>query len=440
MVSRVTAPTIEPARLRGWLRAFARIGYGPSGGMHRLAFSRGEWRAHQLFIHLLGRLGARTRIDPAGNVFARLPGAEDEDAPPVLLGSHLDTVPDGGRFDGAAGVCAALEVAATLRGAGVATARPLELACFAAEESSRFGRGTIGSGLLAGAWEPAETLALRDAAGVRLDQALRRRGLDPARVGEARRPPGAFGAYLELHIEQGRVLEAAGDRLGIVVAIAAPTRLRLCLEGRADHSGATPMELRRDALAGASEVVLAVERAARAAPGVVATVGTLRLEPGAINVVPGLAELSIDVRSADFTAKARVVALLRAEIAALAAARGLIARLDTLSDEQPVTLDSGLADLLERRGRARGLPQRRIVSGAGHDAMQLAKICPAGMLFVPSRDGISHNRAEWTDPDDIAAGAQVLLDAALELVSIGRSGRRAEDREPEPNATMRGRK
>lgn len=418
----VAAPPVDAARVAAHLRAFARIGYSPDGGMRRLAFSRAELRARELLLHLLATLGLATRVDGIGNVFGRVPGAAAPDLPPLLVGSHLDTVPGGGRFDGAVGVVAALELAALLRERGLVTRRPVEIVSFAGEESSRFGRATLGSGVLAGAWDAAEVLELRDAAGVRLGRELRRMGLDPALAGTARREPGAFAAFLELHIEQGRVLEESGDRLGAIEAIAAPVRFRLRLTGRADHSGATPMGLRRDALAGAAEVILAVERRASTALGVVGTVGTARVEPGAINVVPGVVELGIDVRGTVAADRAAVVAALREDVARIAAARGLAADLQTTSDEAPVPLDPGLVATLERHARARGLRCRRMVSGSGHDAMQLARLCPAGLLMVPSRGGVSHNRAEWTDLADIVAGTQVLCDAALDLAGIETPG------------------
>jgi hydantoinase/carbamoylase family amidase len=222
-----------------------------------------------------------------------------------------------------------------------------------------------------------------------------------------------------LHIEQGRVLEEAGRAIGVVEAIAAPCRLRLRLTGRADHSGATPMPLRRDALAGAAEVVLAIEGLAAASNGVVGTVGTLRVEPGAINVVPGQVELGIDIRAMTRAARDPVVAAIRAAIDGIAAARQLEATIEILSDEEPVTLDRDLAALLARCAHARDLDPLHMPSGAGHDAMHLARLCPSGMLFIPSRDGISHNRLEWSDLDHIVAGTQVLCDAALELAGRG---------------------
>lgn len=409
-----TALAVDPARIRANLGAFARIGYSLDGGINRLAFSQADLRARQTLVYLLVSLGLRPSVDGIGNVFGRLPG-DDDGIPPVLVGSHLDTVPGGGRFDGSVGVVAALEVAAVLRERGIVTRRPIEIVSFSCEESSRFGRSTLGSGVVAGTWDPHEILSLTDARGLRLEQVLRRLGLNPARIASAHRAPGDFAAYVELHIEQGRVLEEAGARLGIVEAIAAATRLRVRLSGRADHSGATPMALRHDALAGAAEVILAVERAARSTPGVVGTVGTLRVEPGAINVVPGQVDLSVDVRAAEGAAKLRVVDAVEDAIREIAAGRGLTASIEPMSAEEPVRLAAEVTDLLERAAAARKVPALRLNSGAGHDAMQMARLCPAGMLMVPSRGGISHNRAEWTDLDDIVAGIQVLVDAVLEL-------------------------
>ena len=416
------APSVDRERILSELRQFARIGYRPDGGIDRLAFSRADRQARQLLLHRIRSLGLEPRVDAFGNTFGRLPVARDPALPSVLIGSHLDTVPGGGRFDGAAGVVAALEVVAAIRQHGLVPRRPVEVVSFACEESSRFGRGTLGSALVAGTVEPGEILGLRDARGLTLGEVLRLIGLDPGRLATVRRQPGDYIAYLELHIEQGRVLEEAGARLGIVEAIAAPIRIRLELIGRADHSGATPMSLRRDALAGAAEVVLAVERLARETPGVVGTVGTIRIEPGAINVVPARAELGIDVRSSVLEARARLVAALRREVKALAQQRGLELSFQTLTEEEPVALHPALAALLERCARERGVSVLRMVSGAGHDAMQMARMCPSGMLLVPSREGVSHNRQEWTSPDDIVLGTQVLLDAVLALAEHGVPG------------------
>lgn len=412
-------PSVDPERIRAHLKAFAAIGYSPSGGMRRLAFSKTDLRARQLLTHFMGNLGLDTRIDAIGNVFGRLPAQAGMWAPAVLVGSHLDTVPGGGRFDGAVGVVAGLEAAAIVREHVELSRHTLEIVSFSCEESSRFGRGTLGSGVVAGVWDAGDVLQLRDAQGHSLRRVLQRVGLDPGHLDGARRPAEDFVAFLELHIEQGRVLEETPACVGIVDTIAAPTRFRLYLTGQADHSGATPMTLRRDALAGAADVILAVERSAKATRGVVATVGTLRVEPGAINVVPGQVELGLDIRSTDSTAKRLVVEQIQHESERVCAARGLSATFELLAEEEPVSLDPRVIHTLERCAQARSVPSLSMPSGAGHDAMHMATICPTGMLLVPSRGGISHHAAEWTEFEDIVAGIQVLVDATVAILLRG---------------------
>ena len=407
--------TVDPNRITSQLRSLARIGYSHDGGINRLAFSRADLRARQLLVHLMKNLGLQTRIDGFGNVFGRLGEARDPSLPAVVVGSHLDAVPGGGRFDGSLGVVAALEVAAVLRDHNHTTRRPIEIVSFACEESSRFGKGTLGSGLVAGAWDPEELLKLRDAHGLTLGQVLQRVGLDPAQIGSSRRSPGEFEAYLEIHIEQGRVLEDSRAQVGIVDVIAAPTRFRLYLTGRADHSGATPMPLRHDALAGAAEVILMVEQRAKAVNGVVGTVGTIRVEPGAINVVPGRVELGIDIRATDGLVKQRVVADIQERIQNITTPRGLSASIAMLSDDDPVPLDAQLSALLETCCHHRHIPFLRMASGAGHDAMHMTRLCRSCMVLVPSRAGISHHVDEWTGLDDIIPGVQLLVDAALRI-------------------------
>lgn len=412
------AIVVDPARISARLAAFARIGYAADGGINRMAFSRADLQARELLIHHLTTLGLTVRIDGLGNVFGRLPGSEPE-LPALLVGSHLDTVPGGGRFDGSLGIVAGLELLSALRAAGPPPRRSIELVSFSCEESSRFGRGTLGSGVVAGVWEPDEVLALRDRQGVTLRSVLERSGFDPATLPEARRASGDYLAFLELHIEQGRVLEDAALQVGIVTAIAAPSRFRLTLTGRADHSGATPMHLRRDALAGAAEVILAVERAVTGLGETVATVGALRVSPGVMNVVPGRVELDIDLRGVDRDHKQQAIDALRQAITELAERRELEAELELLNQQDPVALDARLIDAFEHACRRRAVTARRMPSGAGHDAMQLAHICPAGMLLTPSRDGVSHNRSEWTDLHDIVAGVQVMVDVAIGLMEHG---------------------
>lgn len=413
---------VDPARIRTNLKDFAAIGYRSTSGMNRLAFSRADLRARQILVHKMGMLGLETRVDALGSVFGRLASGANDSRAPVLVGSHLDAVPGGGRFDGALGVVAGLEAAAVVREHIGQMRYPLEVVSFSCEESSRFGRGTLASGIMAGTWTADDILHLTDAGGRTLADVLRRVGLDPAAVDSVRRDRGDFTAFLELHIEQGRVLEEMDVKVGIVDTIAAPTRFRLTLSGQADHSGATPMSLRRDALAGGAEVILAVERLAKSVSGVVGTVGMVRVEPGAINVVPGQVDLGIDIRSTVSSDKRRVVEELRREIDRIAEARELSASLDLLTDEDPVQLDRRMIDTLEGCASERSISSLVMPSGAGHDAMHVAQLCPTGMLLAPSVGGISHHFREWTELDDIVAGIQVVVDATVHLMMEGVPG------------------
>ena len=410
---------VDPDRIRENLQDFASIGYRPATGVSRLAFSRADLRARQVLIHKLGMLGLESRVDAFGTVFGRLCSNENGGRPPVLVGSHLDAVPGGGRFDGSIGVVAGLEVAAVIDDHIDQARYPLEVVSFSCEESSRFGRGTLGSGIMAGTWQAADILDLTDAQGRRLANVLKQVGLDPELVDSARRQPGDFTAFIELHIEQGRVLEESGVAAGIVDVIAAPTRFRLSISGQADHSGATPMSLRRDALTGAAEVILAVERLANSASGVVGTVGTVRVDPDAINVVPGQVVLGIDIRSTVGSAKRHVVNHLLAEVEQIAGRRGLTSSFDLLTDEEPVALDRRVIDVLEQSAAKRSISSSVMPSGAGHDAMHVAALCPTGMVLAPSVGGISHHRQEWTEMDDIVTAIQVVVDAAIEIMLQG---------------------
>ncbi len=403
-------------RLLSGLAAFAAIGGDGQGGVTRLAFTAADQSARRLFQEKLAAAGLAVRVDAIGNVFGRRAGREDG-LPPLLLGSHLDSVPSGGRFDGPLGVLAALETVRMLEDAGVPTRRPIEVVSFAAEESSRFGSGTLGSKALVGKLTPEMLAALRDAEGHTLAEGLRDCGFSPERIGEVRRPPGAYHAYLELHLEQGAVLEQAGVPVGLVTGIAAPTRFRVTYTGRADHSGATPMPLRRDALVAAAELVLAVRRSVLryGSPTSVGTVGVLRIQPGAMNVIPGQASLGIDLRDIDAEAKRRVGEKVRAAARRIARKWRLAVSVETLTDESPVPLTERIRMVSAAACQERGISFLELPSGAGHDAMYVAEIAETGMLFVRCREGVSHNPAECVEPQDAAAGATALAETALRL-------------------------
>jgi N-carbamoyl-L-amino-acid hydrolase len=413
--------TINQRRLLRDLNAISRIGIGDRGSVTRLVFSIKELRSRQLLIHLMRQAGLQIEVDRIGNIFGRL-NAAGPHAPAVLAGSHLDTVPHGGKFDGTMGVIGALEAIRTLKERKVSLRSALEVVCFVGEESSRFGYSTLGSSLLAGQVHPGELANAADARGTRLDSVLADLGIHPGNLRSLRRDPATVKAYLELHIEQGPILEAKKKPIGVVTSIAAPTRFKVLIRGQADHSGTTPMEMRKDALVGAAECIAALEticrRYSRVEKGrVVGTVGAIQIEPGVINAVPGTAELSVDIRSITAAAKKRVVRLVQAEMREITRRRGLRIEILPIREEDPVPLDNRLVHLLEECCAARNIAYEVMPSGAGHDAMQMAKIAPAGMLFIPSRRGISHSPLEWSDPEHICLGTQLLTDALIRVAN-----------------------
>jgi N-carbamoyl-L-amino-acid hydrolase len=355
--------------------------------------------------------GLTPRIDTAGNLIGRLDG-RDPSRGVIALGSHSDTVPSGGRFDGIAGLIAALEIARALRESGTRLAHTLEVIDFLAEEPSEYGLSCVGSRGVSGALD-ARMLDLTEPSGEPLWEALRRVGGDPDRLDEARRND--ITAFLELHIEQGLALESRAIDVGIVTSIAGIRRIEIVFEGAADHAGTTPMDLRRDALVAAAATVTSArciaEQLANEAPGYfVATVGVLTVEPGAANVVPGRCRLVIDVRTTEPALTERFVVALDRESAEHAKAAG-VARtaFATLSDAPPVACDPALRELLRRSASELGLSHIDLASGAGHDAAFMSRICPAAMVFVPCRGGKSHAPEEWAEREQIAAGAAVML-------------------------------
>lgn len=357
-------------------------------------------------------LGMDTRTDAVGNLFGSWrPGGVG--GAPVMTGSHVDSVPHGGRYDGTAGVVTALAAVAALQRAGHAPTRPITVAVFTGEEASRFPVGLMGSTAVVRGLTGDE-LDRTDEAGVRLRDALPdASNLDAARIG-----PGQVAAFLEVHIEQGRVLEDAGVPVGVVTGIAGPAFFRGHLQGAADHAGATPMSLRRDALAGAAEFVLAAERIAReTGPTTVATVGWLRPHPGAGNVIPGLCEFSLDLRDIDLAARDRAEAALRAALAEIADRRGLGWGLEETHRVDPVPVPHHLIAALERAAADAGVPTMRLPSGAAHDAMVMAQVAPSAMLFVRCRDGRSHTPDEYASLEDLTAAADVLARALAALTS-----------------------
>ena len=381
-------------------------------GWTRRAFTPPYTEARTWLAGQMTAAGLRAAVDAGGNLVGHRPG-ELATARPLVLGSHTDTVAGGGRFDGILGVLAAIEVARTLREASVGLRHPLEVIDFLGEEPNDFGLSMVGSRALAGTLDPAG-LQRQDLSGRSLADAIAAAGGDPARIAGVRRAPGSVACYLELHIEQGRRLEQAGCPLGVVTAITGVTRYRVELQGRADHAGGTPVAQRCDALAGAAQVISAMERLWLDGAGV-GTVGRLTVRPNSINVVPETATMWTDMRSLDGALLDARREIFAAEVAGVARQRGLRAALDLLSREEPVPADPEVCSVLAEVAGQTGRPFLQLPSYAGHDANQLAKIAPIGMLFAPSRDGRSHCPEEWTDPDDIAVCLAALAAAVIRL-------------------------
>jgi allantoate deiminase len=388
-----------------------------AGGMTREVYTPTYAAALDRVAGWMEEVGLAVRLDAVGNLYGRWEGTEPG-APRVLTGSHVDTTLNAGRYDGVVGVLGAIEAVRLLRARGVTPRRPVELVAWAGEEP-RFGTGCVGSRAAAGALSRGDLDELRDRAGVSMAEALRGAGFDPDRLAEAELDPAGVHALVELHIEQGAVLEAAGDEIGVVTAIAAPHDFTLVLRGAATHAGATPMGLRRDALTGAAEVVLVVERLARASVSgtTVGTVGVVRARPGAINVVPGDVTLDVDVRDSDAAARAAVVEGILVAAREVAGDRGLGLEVVPIVEDVPVACADEVVAAVEAAAAAAGARARRMISGAYHDAMILGARVPIGMIFVPSRNGISHHPDEFTASGDLDRGVRVLAGALERLAA-----------------------
>jgi allantoate deiminase len=388
------------------LEEAARIG-ADGGGVSRFAWTPELAQANEWLVGRLQELGLETEIDAAGNVLGRW---EEGEGTAVLVGSHLDTVPRGGQYDGALGVLAALEVVRTLRHEGASLRRPLWIVSFNDEEGSRFQTGMLGSRAFIGDLDR-EDWRRRGVA-----DAMAAGGFDFERLGEAKAVD-RVGAYLELHIEQGPVLEQEGLDLGIVSGIAGLLGFCVRLFGEANHAGTTPMASRRDALAGAARIVLELRDEACSRGDMTANVGILTVAPGGFNVIPGTAEFTIDARAGDADAFARAEKFVRETLERVAAEEQLEHEVTETHRKQPTPLDPELQEVLTRAAAAEGAIARSMPSGAGHDAMVLAKQVPAAMLFVPSRAGISHSPYEYTSPEQCELGARVLARAVRALVA-----------------------
>lgn len=376
-------------------------------GITRLAYTDEDRAAQNWLLTQIADLNLQVREDAVGNVFLRRVG-EDDTLPAVATGSHLDTVIHGGMYDGMCGVVGALEALYMLQDAKLK--RSVEVIIFRAEESSRFGFATIGSKLMTGNGSPESFSKAAKKGELSYLEALQNWGCDPARYAEAIVKPNTYKSFSEIHIEQGKVLEETGKQVGIVHNIAAPTRFKIHIKGMADHSGATPMGFRKDALVSGAKLILAVEAAATAEKdnGTVGTVGVVDVEPSSINVVPGGVTLWVDVRGVDNESIARTMEAIKAEAKAVAQSDGVAIEFEMLTADKPVALSEELAQKTEVICEAEGIDYLHMNSGAGHDAMHMAKLAPTTMLFIPCKEGISHNPAEYAKLEDICRAVEVL--------------------------------
>ncbi|OGK83842.1 MAG: hypothetical protein A2W08_19495 [Candidatus Rokubacteria bacterium RBG_16_73_20] len=401
---------IDRRRIEGTIEELGRIGETPRGGLTRLALSDEDKRGRDWMVSRMREAGLSVSVDQMGNIFGERAGAES--LPPVLLGSHVDSVPTGGKYDGQLGVLCALETLRSLDDHAIRTRHPVTLVIFTNEEGARFQPAMIASGVLAGKLALEDAYNARDRDGIRLVDALERIGY----LGPEPCVPRAFRAYLELHIEQGPRLEEEELSVGVVEGIVAISWSRLSIHGVQDHAGPTPMRIRHDALVAAAEVVTGVRRIARELGGdLVTTVGNLGVSPNIVNAIPGRVTLSIDMRDPQDATLDRALPLLDAVVQAACEREGVSYELEHYWRVPRTPFDAGVVAAVERAAKASGARWRRILSGAGHDAQYMAAIGPAGMVFVPSRGGRSHCEEEFTPMDDVEHGANTLFLAALDL-------------------------
>ncbi len=384
-------------------------------GITRVAFTNEEQACSHAFMRLCKNEGLEIRMDYCGNIIARREG-KHKDLPPVVIGSHLDTVYQGGKYDGVVGVTAGLEVIKRLNEQNLETEHPIEIISFACEESSRFGVSTVGSKAMAGTLQKEKYQHLKDKDGITFEKALSLCALRFDQLDLASRATEGFQAFFELHIEQGPILMNTNKKIGIVTGIAAPVRFIIEVKGAASHSGTTPMNMRKDALLGASELALALEEAAKEEQhnGTVATIGVLSIPMGAMNVVPGTVEMKVDIRSTSTASRNKVLTALLKKMEDVQERRGLTITSQEISKEEPVQLSKELTLQIEKICLEKKLPYQWMQSGAGHDAMNMTSFGPVGLIFIPSLNGISHHPDEHTDLDDILIGIDVLEAAVLQ--------------------------
>ncbi len=408
---------VDFVRLGDELERLARFSDAEHPAVTRVVFSDADLKARKFVREQCSAAGLTVREDAVGNMFARWTGSEPALAV-VGTGSHIDAIPHSGRFDGTVGVLGGLEAIRALKAAGFVPRRSIELLMFTSEEPTRFGLGCLGSRLLSGSLGPEAAAMLKDSGGATLDEVRLQVGFAGS-LGDVCLPANYYAAFVELHIEQGPLLERTGVPIGAVTAIAAPASLRVELQGEGGHAGAVLMPQRRDALCAAAEIITAVEAAAKAtgSADTVATTGVCRVHPGAINSIPSQVALEIDIRDTDKPARDECVANVRKAIASIASRRSIQAAVTVLNADPPAEADQRVVQAIMSACRELRLGCNPMVSRAYHDSLFMARICPIGMIFIPCKDGISHRPDEYSSPEAIGHGVEVLALALAELAA-----------------------
>ncbi|BAE85951.1 Zn-dependent hydrolase [Desulfitobacterium hafniense] len=408
---------INSERVDRRLRELGKIGYRESGGVTRHAFTPEDRAAKDLVISYMQEAGLIVREDAVGNLIGRREGRNPQ-APVVLTGSHIDTVCDGGIYDGGLGIIGAIEVLQSFNEQGISTEHPIEVYAFNDEEGSRFSFSMFGSrGVIGDLTE--KDLEIKDRNGITVAEAMGNQGYDPNKIKDAVRSPEELKAFIELHIEQGKVLECNNLSVGIVTGIVNELWMKLIVKGEAGHAGATPMNLRQDALVAAAEMIQVIEKEAKKTGSTVATVGRLNVFPGGINIIPGRVEFTLDLRDTSQEISDQVEAAIFKELDRICQERGVQLETELLQRIPPAPCSKEFQIAAKEACKKIGLQYFCLPSGAGHDAMQMVNICPIGMIFIRSKDGISHNPAEWSSSEDCADGVNVLyhvlLDTAVQV-------------------------
>lgn len=405
---------INGERLWARLMTMAQVGATPKGGVCRVALTDADKAGRDLFVEWCKDAGLTVKVDQMGNIFARRAGADDT-LPPVLAGSHLDSQPTGGKFDGALGVLAALEVVETLNDHAIVTGAPVEIVSWTNEEGARFAPAMIASGVFAGVFSLEYGLSRADQEGRTIGEELQRIGY----TGDFPCQSRPFAAAFELHIEQGPILETEGKQIGIVTGVQGMRWYELVIEGKEAHAGPTPMDHRRDPVQHALPVLAGLYDLARQyAPHARVTIGNIQAEPGVINTVPGRLQMTLDLRHPEATVLDAMDAQCKSIVQQANAADGISAHLHEIWYSPPVAFDPQCIQTIREAARRLGLSAMELVSGAGHDAVYVSRVVPTGMIFVPCKDGLSHNEAESIEPADAVAGANVLLQAMLHYAQI----------------------